>query len=142
MKMKRFARLIFIAAIFILLIRTTDFASELIFQFKDPSFGGSPLYGSYLLQQAQIQDKFKESLTKKSTQKSLVQQFQESLARQIMYQIAYKIVKQAFGETELAAGTYQIGTYLIQVTPLSDRLTVHITDTASGSETVIEVPYY
>lgn len=120
----------------------SSFASDLVFQFTNPSFGGNPLYGAYLLQQAQIQDKFKESKAKALPKKSLLEQFQESLARQVMYQIAYRIVRQAFGEEELQAGSYQIGTFVINVAPMSGKIVVQIIDTSTGGETVIEVPYY
>lgn len=40
--------------------------SELIFQFVSPSFGGNPLNGSFLLQQAQLQNKFKEKKRKRN----------------------------------------------------------------------------
>lgn len=133
-------KIFFIFLLFIIL-KTNAFSSELVFEFTNPSFGGNPLYGSYLLQQAEMQNMFKEEPSAYQP-RSIVESFEETLLRQILNRLAYKIVEQAFGEEGLEEGTYYIGEYIIEVTPQADVIRVEIINTATGGDTIIEVPYY
>jgi len=112
-------------------------SSELIFQFTNPSFGGNPLNGSFLLQQAQIQNKFKE----KTEEKSLLEQLEP------MYQAQYlsKILDEAYENNgqNLVDGTYIIGGLTVTVTKDSGNrmITLLVSDPATGRQTTFQIPY-
>lgn len=111
--------------------------SELIFQFVSPSFGGNPLNGSFLIQQAQLQNKFKE----KTEEKPLLEQFEP------MYQAQYlsAILDEAYknnGEN-LVDGTYVIGGLTVNVTKdsVNHVITLLVSDPSTGRQTTFQIPY-
>ncbi len=128
----------------LLIIPLTTNASELVYQPINPSFGGNPLNGSFLLNKAQAQNKHKAPIK----QKSSAEKFQESLERAYINKIVREITDLAFGE----AGDDSIfnensifisGNLEIQVlTTNPDSITVQITNILTGEVTIIEVPRF
>jgi len=118
-------------------------ASELVFKFTNPSFGGDPLYGTFLLQQAQLQNKFKEKPSSFYQPKSLLERFTESFTSQLLYRMADLMLDQIFGEDNTlpeTEQTYYIGNFMLHFIPGTDTYTFEITDLSSGQTTVIEMP--
>jgi len=130
-------------AVCALLLANTNMApaSELVYTPINPSFGGSPLNGQWLLNQAQAQNKFTESY---EWQKEPLEEFEDMLTRQILYRMTTAIVDEAFGEygEALQPGYYEIGNYTIDITTDGVLITVVITDIVTGNTTTIQVPYY
>lgn len=131
--------------LFILTINSTGlFASELVYTPINPSFGGSPLNGSMLLNKAQSQNKHKAPLN----EKTYAEKFQESLERAYINRMVREITDLAFGETTDNSifeqdSIFMSGDYEIQVlTSGVDVITVQITNTVTGEVVVMEVPRY
>ncbi|MGN7611574.1 curli assembly protein CsgF [Magnetococcales bacterium HHB-1] len=129
----------------LMLVVTNTWASEMTHTFKNPSFGGSGLNGSYLLQSATAQNSHKDPNTTSSssyTQSSDLDNFKASLNRQILNILAQRIISEAFGETGLAdGGVFQTDDFTIEVgTGNTESVSVTITDPITGNQTVIEVP--
>ena len=120
-------------------------ANELIWTPINPSFGGNPANGSWLLASAQAQN----TMVPKSTgytRPDPLADFEYSLKRQYLTRLADRIMDDIFGEdTLLPSGDtdaeYTIGDYHVQISTLGS-VKVTITDTITGSETAVEVPYY
>jgi len=111
-------------------------ASELVYTPINPSFGGSPLNGRWLLDSAQVQNRFEEEI-------DLMEEFKEMLDRQILYRMTRMIMEEAFGEEEaFRPGSYEIGDYIIDIGTDGEVITVVMTDTVTGDTTIVEVPYY
>lgn len=120
-------------------------ASELVYQPINPSFGGSPLNGQWLLNSAQIQDPHGFSKDKKEPlipERNTLEMFEERLTSQLLYRLSGEIVNAAFGEEGLEPGIYTVGDYIINITTGIDGIKMIITDIGSGNSTTIEVPYY
>lgn len=127
-------------------------ASELVYTPINPSFGGSPLNGSFLLGKAQAQNKHKAKLSKKS----YAEKFQESLERAYINKMVREITDLAFGENcDVATDAdcqpsvfnedsiFTSGDYEIQIiTSNTDSITVQITNSITGEVTIIEVPRF
>ena len=126
-------------------------ASELIYQPINPSFGGNPINGSFLLNKASAQNKHKAPLSVKT----YAEKFQESLERAYINKIVREITDLAFGETEydengdpvesifnedsiFVSGDYEVHV----VTSNPDSITVEITNLLSGEVTLIEIPRF
>ena len=121
------------------------FAAQLVYAPINPSFGGNPLNGGFLLNQAEAQNKFKDKKTDASYTRDPMEYFEESLVRRVLNNLANNIVDDAFGgiSSELADGFYQFGDYTIEVvTSVGDNVTVTITDLGTGNTTTIDVPNY
>ena len=136
-------RVNFLVLFFLFMLNAYLLASELVWTPINPSFGGSSFNASWLLQQAQDQNKFKAPSTQidRFTRDPL-QDFQQSLQRQILSRIASQITRNVFGEEPLEPGTFEIGSFTIEVNEGMDGVQIHIFDTATGGETNIVVPYF
>lgn len=118
-------------------------ATPLVFTFINPSFGGSPFNGQWLLAQAEAQNKLVEKKKPWTMPtRDLMQDFKDSLNRQILYKLSSKIVNAAFGEEGLEPGHYNLGDYTIDVSSGLGGIKVVITQTGTGNTTTVEIPYY
>ena len=139
--MKKLVSYLICGAVCVLLLANANIAapSELVYTPINPSFGGSPLNGQWLLNQAQAQNKFEEEY-----ERDLMEDFENMLTRQIFYRMSRYIVDEAFGEydEELQPGHYEVGNYHIDISTDGVAITVVIRDIVTGDTTTVEVPYY
>ena len=118
---------------------STASATELVFGFTNPSFGGDPMIGNFLLNKADSQKRFAED----EYEEDPLSDFEDGLNRRVLGLIADKIVQDAFGnEGTLGNGTYTIGSYIISIDNNGDVIKVAVTDSLSGDSTVVEVPVF
>ncbi|MCG7538890.1 MULTISPECIES: curli assembly protein CsgF [Pseudoalteromonas] len=119
-------------------------ATELVYKPINPAFGGNPLNANMLLSKAQSQNKHRAPIIEKTYD----EKFQESLERTYLNRLVREITDVAFGDDIKDSifdqdATFMSGDYQIQViTSTSDTITVRITNTASGEETILEVPRF
>jgi curli production assembly/transport component CsgF len=128
-------------AVFALLLANANMAggSELVYTPINPSFGGNPFNGPWLLDSAQAQNKFEEEY-----ERDLMEDFEERLVRQLLYRLSRSVIDEAFGEygEPFEPGHYEIGNYHIDITTDGLIITVVIVDIETGDTTTVEVPYY
>lgn len=119
-------------------------ATELVYKPINPAFGGNPLNANMLLSKAQSQNKHRAPIIEKTYD----EKFQESLERTYLNRLVREITDVAFGDDIKDSifdqdATFMSGDYQIQViTSTPDTITVRITNTASGEETILEVPRF
>ena len=125
----------------LLLFSASAMASELIYTPVSPSFGGFASNGTILLNQANAQNDFKDPDAIDPFERAAgIDNFKETLNRLILSQLASKIVTDTFG-SGAASGTYTTSEYQIDVNTDDPLLTViTITELATGSTSVIEIP--
>ena len=120
------------------------FASEIVWAPINPSFvGGNPYNASWLLSSAQAKNKHTEPAATYK-QPDLMDDFENTLNRQLLSRLSTKILDEAFGEestTPLQEGQYIVGGYVIDITT-NGAINVVITDTLTGNQTTVQVPYY
>ncbi len=126
-------------------------ATELVYEPINPSFGGNPLNGSFLLSKANSQNAHSAPLSGRSYDERL----QESLERAYINRIVREITDIAFGEQEydedgnpidsifnqdsiFVSGDFQVE--LITSNP--DSIVVNITNLLTGEVTVVEIPRF
>jgi curli production assembly/transport component CsgF len=117
-------------------------ATELVYAPVNPSFGGNPLNGSYLMSIAGAQNKFKEKTATNSldTQDSL-STFKRQLENRILNSIANRIVTDAFGDEGLTDGEYIVNNLKVNINASDPTVTVMtITDMDNGNTTTIQIP--
>lgn len=111
-------------------------ATELVYVPINPSFGGSPLYGSVLLGSAQATSKHKEedpSALGISGQDPL-RQFNETLERAVLSQLASSATSRILVNGQLVPGAIETGNFRINVVDSGGgALTVTTTDKATGA---------
>lgn len=120
------------------------YAQDFIYTPKNPAFGGNPYNFSWLMSSAQAQNDITKDTEDAYSRYSSdpLENFTESLNRQILSQLSRQIVTQQFGEDALQAGNYTLGNYQIEIGDQANGINITITDAATGSQTTVEVPYF
>ncbi len=114
-------------------------ASEIVYTPTNPTFGGNPLNGSFLLGKAQAQNEFAQEAA------TAANRFEQRLENAILSQLSRRIVDAAFGSGDLAAlgslAPFIAGDFQVEI-DVNDNNTiiVTITNLLSGEVTIIEVP--
>ena len=139
--MKKLLVYVICAAVGAMLLANVNMAaaSELVYTPINPSFGGNPFNAQWLLDQAQVQNRFEEEY-----ERDLMEDFEERLIRQIFYRMSRIIIDEAFGEygEPIEPGHYEIGNYHFDISTDEVMITVVIVDITTGDTTTVEVPYY
>jgi len=120
------------------------YAQDFTYQPQNPAFGGSYLNYGWMLSSAQAQNGFtgEDGLLDSRFDRDPLEDFEQSLNRQILSRISRELISDQFGEEGLAEGQYEIGNYQIDVSPGGEGIQINILDTSTGSETTVSVPYF
>jgi curli production assembly/transport component CsgF len=122
-------------------------ASEIIYYPVNPSFGGNPLNGAYLLNSALATNKHTDpALDDKSsidsTKQTPLQAFQESLERAVLSRLTSAATSNLFDPVtgKLVPGTVETGNFIITITDSgSGLLAITTLDKTTGTSTTFEV---
>jgi curli production assembly/transport component CsgF len=110
-------------------------ATELVYTPINPSFGGNPLNGTWLLNNAQAQNDFDDPDLKKRTTvpgSSALERFTSQLQSRLLGQLLDNI---STGNT----GSLSTDAFIVNVVDDSGALTIEVTDRASGEVSEIRV---
>jgi len=119
-------------------------AGPIVYQPVNPAFGGNPLNGTFLLNEAQLQNSYKDpnaASANAAAQKTPLQQFQDSLERAILNRIAQAVTGGIVdSQGHLIPGTIQTADFTITIVDLGGGiLQITTTDKSTGQSTVFEV---
>lgn len=118
-------------------------AQQLIYTPVNPSFGGYYFNGQILLSEAQAQNGFTSgSEAYNPYSQNPLDDFKNSLNRQVLSQLSRQLLTNLFGEAGLAEGHYDLGDYSIDITPGGDGVHIDIFDTGTGDQTTVILPYF
>jgi len=110
-------------------------ATELVYTPVNPAFGGNPLNGTWLLNNAQAQNDYDDPDLKDRTSfagTSALERFTNQLESRMLSQLLDNISN---GNT----GSMSTDTFLIDVIDDSGALSIKVTDRATGEISIIEV---
>ena len=115
-------------------------AQQFVYQPVNPAFGGSYLNYSWMLSSAQAQNLYQDQGTSRF-QRDPLADFEQSLQRQILSALSRSIVSDRFGGIDFSQeGRYDLGDFIVEVTPGLDGLTISIFNVLTGDESVVTVP--
>ncbi|GGJ94153.1 curli assembly protein CsgF [Pseudomonas matsuisoli] len=116
------------------LLPVNGHATELVYTPVNPSFGGNPLNGTYLLNNATLQDRNKDpdARTSSYNSQSALERFTGQLESRLLSQILNNI-------EDGNAGSLTTDQFLINIIDDSGNLTVQITDRITGEMSEIIV---
>lgn len=119
-------------------------AQQLVYEPLNPAFGGSPANYAWLLSSAQAQNETEEDDLRDRFRRDPLEDFQESLQRQIISQLSRDIVERQFGDAlDLTQeGRYELGQFTVEITPGLDGISIRIFDVFSGDESTIAIPNF
>jgi curli production assembly/transport component CsgF len=117
--------------------------SELVYTPINPSFGGSPLNGSFLLSKAQGQNKHKATPNIKSFEEKVSDALERATLSDIVRKYKDTVLGENSGTTNPEDSTFISGDYQIDIlSSNSDYITIQITDLLTDKVTIIEIPKY
>ena len=115
------------------------YGQQLVYEPRNPAFGGDTFNYNWLLSSAESQNGFQED-DQGREELSEVEQFAENLNNQLLNQISRSLFADQFGTDGLQEGTFSFGSLFIEIFPSSEGLVVNILDTSTGDQTQIIVP--
>ncbi|MDT3719499.1 curli assembly protein CsgF [Pseudomonas oryzihabitans] len=107
-------------------------ATELVYSPVNPSFGGNPLNGTYLLNNATAQDRHKDPDLRSSNSQSPLERFTSQLESRLLSQVLTNI-------QDGNSGTLSTDQFIVNIVDDSGNLTVQITDRSTGEISEISV---
>lgn len=127
-----------------LIFSTFAWCQDFTYTPKNPAFGGFTYNYQWLLSSAQVQDNTVDPnrVGIDDNERDELADFEQSLNRQILSELSREIVRTQFSTEGLSEGTYNLGTYQLDVTEGLDGLNVNILDVTTGSQTNIFIPFY
>lgn len=123
---------------FIFLLGCSAYSQQLVYTPKNPNFGGNTFNYQWLLSSANAQNSFTDNQSFRD-ETSELEDFQESLNRQILGQLTRSVFTTELGEG-LQPGTFNVGDLLLEIFESGEGLVVNILDTLTGEQTQIIVP--
>lgn len=116
------------------------FSQNLVYKPINPFFGGDTFNYQQLLAAANAQNDFEEDNGFNFSQPTDLENFTESLNRQLLNSISQDLFRQQFGDQALTVGTFVFGSLVVDVSPSSGGLLINILDTSTGEQTQITIP--
>lgn len=117
------------------------FSQDFVYKPKNPAFGGDTFNYQWLLSSAQAQDTYEDPSKKESSyNRDPIQDFEDNINRQILYQLSRRLITDNLGEESLDEGSYKIGSYQIDIKEGAGGVSVKIVDDATGSQTEVLIP--
>src|SRR5690606_31128068 len=121
--------------IIVLFAGTAGFAQQLVYTPVNPNFGGNPLNYSGLLASANAQNKFDDN--QRSSNSSLLDNFSETVKRQILSQLSRGLFDNNENLGNLEEGTFEIGDLIISIDETRTGTVIRIIDNKTGETTEI-----
>jgi curli production assembly/transport component CsgF len=117
------------------------FASGFVYQPKNPSFGGSPLNGSILLNSAQAQNTIKDPNIEEETEETALEEFNSRLQRSLLSRLTNSIASTFVDDDgSLIPGQTITEDFVIDVIDQGDgSIRVTTTDRTTGNSTTFIV---
>ena len=137
-KMKRISVLLF----FVFGLCCFCNAQDMVYKPKNPAFGGDTFNYNWLLSSAQAQNLTKDTSLDDLSADDTLDDFSESLNRQLLNQLSRQLVTDQFGEAGLTEGSYTLGNFQVDITNSIEGLVVTILDIVAGEQTQVIIPHF
>jgi len=134
-------KLLKITFIFIfILVPFLSKGQEMVYKPVNPAFGGDTFNYQWLLSSAEAQNSFKEGSGFSFDEQSDIDNFTESLNRQLLNKLTSDLFREQFGDGDIQPGTYMFGSLVLEISPSTNGLLINILDTQTGDQTQIIIP--
>jgi len=118
-------------------------AQDFVYKPVNPAFGGETFNYQWLLSSAQTQNLIEDpDATDPFRDNSTLDDFTESLNRQLLSQLSRELITSELGDGGLTDGSYTIGNFQISVETTLDGVGITIYDNAIGEQTQIIIPFF
>lgn len=114
-------------------------AQQLTYKPMNPFFGGETFNYQIMLSSANAQNSFKDPDADSRSDASSLDQFAESLNRQLLNQLSRSLFNEQFGG-ELQEGSFVFGSLAIEIYETLEGMVINILNTDTGEQTQIIIP--
>ncbi len=121
------------AAGFALLAQTVN--ADLVYQPRNPTFGGNSFNGTFYLSTAQIENQH----TPTRTERDAVDDFLSSLERRLLSELSRDITDAIFGDNAQDAGSFEVDGVTIDFLNTGENINITLTD-EDGTTTELVLP--
>ena len=126
-------------ALFGVLAAPSASAQQMVYQPRNPAFGGSPLNYSWMFSSAQAQNEYVEE--REATVRDPLADFQANLQRRILSDLSRQIVGDQFGGVDFTQeGSFDLGDFLVEITPGLNGISIRVFNVLTGDESIIDIP--
>ena len=133
-------------------------SAEIVYQFLNPTFGGNPLNGAVLLNEANAQNFFTPPKTSSAATgtagagaatpgsaasvQAALNNFKINLESTVLNKLAQTLTNQIFPANggSPQTGSYTVGDYVIDISTASGGVNVTISDIVAGASTSVYIP--
>ncbi|PXX98868.1 curli production assembly/transport component CsgF [Marinifilum breve] len=139
----KYLKAIIIVALFFLAQPIGAMAQDFVYTPINSNFGGNPYNYNWLINSAKQQDKIEDPTQEDSFNQDPLDDFETNLNRQILNQLSSRLVSQIFGDGgDLETGSYNLGSYKVDIMEDASGVTVNIQDIRNGNYTNVVIPSY
>lgn len=110
-------------------------SADLVYQPRNPTFGGNSFNGSFYLSTAQIENQH----TPNRPERDAVDDFLSSLERRLLSELSRDITDAIFGENAQDAGSFEVDGVTIDFLNSGENITITLTDD-DGTTTELVLP--
>jgi curli production assembly/transport component CsgF len=133
-------RKVIFAGFFLLVTSTATFAGSLVYTPTNPAFGGSPLNGSWLMQQATAENQTTKSSSSSSAPLTQSQIFAQQLQSQLYASLANQITQSIFGTNAQTSGTFTFQNTTISFVKVAGQTNITIFDGTTTTQISVPTP--
>ena len=122
-----------------------SYGQDLVYKPTNPAFGGETFNYTWLLNSATAQNLLtadEEDVFSSFNQATTLDDFTETINRQLLSQLSREVAISQFGEEGLTDGIYTVGNFQIDVSTTLDGLAITILDASLGEQTQIVIPFF
>ena len=127
------------AAVLCVFLPAAGFAGDIIYTPINPSFGGSPLNGSFLRSMADAQKSPERQESSADATQEQVQRFVASLQSRLLSEVSRQVADAIFGENPQESGRVVFGDTSVTFLRGLETVSLTISDPLTG-DTTIEIP--
>mgnify|MGYP000291089975 CR=1 FL=1 len=109
--------------------------ADLVYQPRNPTFGGNSFNGSFYLSTAQIENRH----SPQPAQRDAVDDFLSSLERRLLSELSRDITESIFGENAQDAGSFEVDGVTIDFLNTGENINITLTD-EDGTTTELVLP--
>ena len=128
----------------VLSISVSASAAELQYTPVNPNFGGSPLNGSFLLNEAAANNyryltnkSENQQASSQTASQEVIQNLQQAAVNAVLSQVAQQI---SSGLQNNQSGSYNVAGELIDFQRVDSEININITDATTGAITTLQIP--
>ena len=124
----------------LLLMSFQALSQQLVYEPKNPNFGGDTFNYQWLLSSAEAQNTFEDPNAQQQETESDLERFTENLNSQLLNLVSRSLFSDQFGDGGLEPGTYTFGSLSVEIFPSDEGLVISILDVDTGEQTQVIIP--